>query len=445
MSTAAVRLWGRTIGAVSWDADRALAFFEYDPAFQGSGIQVAPLTMPLSAEIHAFPELAKGSFHGLPGLLADSLPDRFGNALIATWLATQGRTAESLNPVERLCYTGRRGMGALEFEPAQGPPSRKAKQIDVDALVRLAGEILSQREGLAVSFDSPQRREALLDILRVGTSAGGARAKAVIAWNPDTKEVRSGQVSGGEGFSHWILKFDGVTGNRDKELEDPSGFGLIEYAYHRMAVAAGIQMSSCHLLVDGDRRHFMTRRFDRGPAGQKIHMQSLGSLGHYDFNQAGATSYEQALQALIRLELPMQSKEEQVRRMAFNIVARNQDDHVKNIAFLMDRTGAWSLAPAFDVTYSFNPSGRFTSRQQMSLNGKRDHFEVADFVACGRIASLKRGRAQALLDQVRDAVRRWPTFASEAGVPPERAEAIARAHRLDIDYQGRLSSPLDRA
>lgn len=444
MTTAEVRLWGRTIGAVSWDADRALAFFEYDPAFVGSGIQVAPLAMPLSPEIQAFPELPRSTFHGLPGMVADSLPDRFGNALINTWLATQGRGAGSLDAVERLCYTGRRGMGALEFEPARGPPSRRAKEIDLDALVRLASEILSQRQGLTGSFVSRHRREALLDILRVGTSAGGARAKAVIAWNPDTKEVRSGQVGAGEGFTHWILKFDGVAGNRDKELEDPGGYGLIEYAYHRMAVAAGIQMSECRLLEEGDRRHFMTRRFDRGPAGQKIHMQSLGGLCHYDFNQAGATSYEQAMQALIRLELPMQSKEEQLRRLAFNIVARNQDDHVKNIAFLMDRAGAWSLSPAFDVTYSFSPTGDWTGQQQMSLNGKRDNFEVADFVACGRIASLKRGRAQAILEQVRDAVRRWPTFAAEAGVPPERAQAIAHTHRIHIDRHGRLSSHFDR-
>jgi len=438
VTTAEVRLWGRTIGAVSWDADRELAFFEYDPAFRGSGIQLAPLTMPLSSEIYAFPELPRGTFYGLPGLLADSLPDRFGNALIDAWLAAEGRPAGSLNAVERLCYTGHRGMGALEFEPVRGPSHRGSRPIDVAALVSLASEILSRREGLAVSFDGADKTQALADILRVGTSAGGARAKAVIAWNPDTDEVRSGQVEAGEGFSAWILKFDGVAGNRDKELEDPQGYGLIEYAYQQMAVAAGIEMSECRILREGDRHHFMTKRFDRGAAGEKIHMQTLGAIAHYDFNQVGAHSYEQALQVTQRLGLPMRSKEQQFRRMVFNIVARNQDDHVKNIAYLMDRAGNWSLAPAYDVMYSFNPSGHWTGQHQMSLNGKRDHFELADFVACAKTAGLKRGRAQAILDEVREVVRGWPRFAEKAGVPARRAAQIAAAHRVELDARGLL-------
>lgn len=444
MSTAEVRLWNRTIGAVTWYEDRDIAFFEFDPEFRGSGIQIAPWMMPLGSEIYSFPELARGTFYGLPGMLADALPDRFGNALIATWLATQGRDANSLNPVERLCYTGKRGMGALEFEPAQGPPGKATKRIDIGALVELASEILSQREGLEVSFDNQSRTEALMDILRVGTSAGGARAKAVIAWNPATKEVRSGQIEAGDGFSHWILKFDGVAGNEDKELDDSQGYGRIEYAYHLMAMEAGIEMTRCDILKEGGRHHFVTRRFDRGPEGEKIHMQSLCGLAHYDFNQPGAYSYEQALQVIQRLELPMKSREEQFRRMAFNVVARNQDDHVKNIAFLMDRAGNWSLSPAYDVIYSFNPSGQWTGRHQMSLNGRRDGFEVADFVACARSASLKRGRAKAILDQVRDAVRKWPTFAAQAKVPTRRSEAIANAHRLEIDASGRLSAYADR-
>lgn len=445
MTTAEVRLWGRTIGAVSWDEQRAIAFFEYEPEFQGSGIQVAPLMMPLSAQIYSFPELPHGTFHGLPGMLADSLPDRFGNALISTWLATQGRTEDSFDPVERLCYTGSRAMGALEFEPARGPPGRQAKQIEIDALVELASEILSRREGIEVSFDDEGRARALMDILRVGTSAGGARAKAVIAWNPVTREVRSGQIEAGEGFTHWILKFDGVSGNRDKELDDSRGYGLIEYAYHLMATDAGITMTDCRILEESGRHHFMTRRFDRGPRGEKTHMQSLCGMAHHDFNQPGAQAYEQALQVMARLDLPMKGKEEQLRRMVFNVVARNHDDHPKNIAFLMDRAGGWSLSPAFDVMYSFNPSGQWTGRHQMSVNGKRDKFEIADFVACARTASLKRGRAEAIVEQVRDAVRKWPMFAAEAGVPADRAELIARTHRLEIDGSGRLSSHSDRA
>jgi serine/threonine-protein kinase HipA len=439
VTTAEVRLWDRRIGAVSWDADREVAFFEYDPAFRGSGIQLAPLTMPLSSEIYAFPELPRQTFYGLPGLLADSLPDRFGNALINAWLAAKGRSEDSLNAVERLCYTGRRGMGALEFEPAQGPTQRGSQPIDVGALASLASEILSQRAGLAASFDDASKAQALADILRVGTSAGGARAKAVIAWNPATNEVRSGQVETGDGFSAWILKFDGVAANKDKELDDAQGFGLIEYAYHKMAVAAGVEMAECRILEEGNRQHFMTRRFDRGPAGEKFHMQTLCALAHYDFNHVGAHSYEQALQVMQRLGLPMQSKEQQFRRMAFNIVARNQDDHVKNIAYRMDRAGHWSLAPAYDVMYSFNPAGRWTGQHQMSLNGKRDHFEAADFVACAKTASLKRGRAQVILDEVRETVRRWPRFAEQAGVPAPRAKQIAAAHRIELDERGRLS------
>ena len=434
-----MKLWGRRIGAVSWAADREVAFFEYDLAFRGSGIQIAPLTMPLSSEIYAFPGLPRQTFYGLPGLLADSLPDRFGNALINAWLATEGRTEASFNAVERLCYTGHRGMGALEFEPVQGPTDRGSHPIDVDALVSLASEILSQRRGFAASFDDASRTQALADILRVGTSAGGARAKAVIAWNPATDEVRSGQIEAGDGFSAWILKFDGVAANKDKELDDAEGFGLIEFAYHKMAVAAGIEMSECRILEEGNRRHFMTRRFDRGPAGEKLHMQTLCAMAHYDFSHAGAHSYEQALQVMQRLGLPMQSKEQQFRRMVFNVVARNQDDHVKNIAYLMDRAGTWSLAPAYDVMYSFNPEGRWTGQHQMSLNGKRDHFETADFAACAKTASLKRGRAQAILDEVRETVRGWPRFAEQAGVPGPRAKQIAAAHRIEVDARGRLS------
>ena len=431
MTVAEVRLWGRTVGAVSWDDERGFAHFEYDPAFIPGGRQVAPLTMPLASEIYSFPALPRQTFHGLPGLLADSLPDRFGNALIDAWLARQGRSPEDFNAVERLCYIGARGMGALEFVPATGPTNRLAR-VDVAALVELASDILSERAALGGSLASAHRGQALQNILRVGTSAGGARAKAVIAWNPETDEVRSGQTTAGDGFSHWLIKFDGVAGNKDKELDDPRGYGLIEYAYHAMARAAGIEMAECRILREHGRNHFMTRRFDRTDSGRKIHMQSLGAMAHYDFNQAGAYSYEQALGVIDGLGLGKDTAEEQFRRMAFNIVARNQDDHVKNIAFLMDRAGSWSLSPAFDVTYSYNPAGRWTGAQQMSLNGKRDDFEVDDFVACARNVALKRGRATAILGEVGKAVSRWSEFAEEAGLPGDSMRRIGAAHRLDI-------------
>lgn len=430
---AEVRLWDRTIGAVSLEDGKDFAAFQYAPDFAASGIEVSPIMMPTGDRIFAFPDLSRQTFHGLPGMLADSLPDKFGNALIDAWLATQGRTADSFNAVERLCYTGARGMGALEFVPGLGPKPRQSVRIRIDALVELASEILQHRGDLRGSFDEKGRAAALKDILRVGTSAGGARAKAVIAWNPGTNEVRSGQMPAGEGFEYWLLKFDGVAGNKDRELEDPKGFGAIEYAYALMACAAGITMSECRLMEEGGRRHFMTRRFDRLAGGGKLHMQSLGALAHFDFNQPGACGYEQAMLMIRQLGLPMEAIEEQFRRMAFNIVGRNQDDHVKNIAFLMNKSGRWSLAPAFDVTYSYNPQGVWTSTHQMTMNGKREGFTREDFRACAKSALMKRGRADAILEEVIAAVMRWPEFAEKA--------AVADAWREQIGAHLRLSFP----
>jgi len=432
MTVAEVQLWGRTIGAVSLEDGGSIAAFQYDPVFAQSGIEISPITMPLSDRVYVFPQLPQRTFHGLPGLLADSLPDRFGNALIDAWLATQGRTPASFTAVERLCYTGIRGMGALEFAPAIGPQPQRAKKIEIDALVKLASEVLAHRKNLKATFASEKRKAALGDILRVGTSAGGARAKAVIAWNRQTNEVRSGQIEAGTGFDYWLLKFDGVTGNKDKELEDPKGYGAIEYAYYLMAKAAGINMSECRLLEEGGRRHFMTRRFDRLDGGEKLHMQSLCALAHFDFNSAGAYSYEQAMLTIRQLNLPMATVEEQFRRMAFNIIARNQDDHVKNIAFLMDKAGQWSLAPAFDVIYSHNPAGDWTATHQMTMNGKRDGFKLADFRAFAKNAMMKRGRAESIVEEVLAAVSKWPDFAEQAQVANNWRKQIQKNLRLDL-------------
>ncbi len=432
MTIAEVQLWGKTIGAVSWDNQKNLAHFEYDPLFRHSAIELAPMTMPLSDKIYTFPSLPRETFHGLPGMLADSLPDKFGNALINAWLARTGRKPDSFNPVERLCYIGKRGMGALEFSPAQGPSINQTNNIELEALVNLASEILTKRTLLEKSFSSNRREQALRDILRVGTSAGGARAKAIIAWNAQTNEVRSGQVQAEPGFSYWLLKFDGVQGNRDKELADPKGYGVIEYAYHKMALAAGIQMNECRILNENGRQHFMTKRFDRTDQGKKIHMQTLCAMAHYDFNQAGAYSYEQALQVIRQLGLPMASIEEQFRRMAFNILARNQDDHVKNIAFLMDQSGHWKLSPAYDLTFSYNPSGAWTGSHQMTLNGKRDQFNREDFTACAENSSMKRGAAMQILDQVQQAVDNWLLYADQAGIDEQTAIEIASHHRGNI-------------
>ena len=414
------------------DGGRDYATFQFTPEFVNSGIQISPVTMPLSRQNYEFPDLPRRTFHGLPGMLADSLPDRFGNALIDAWLATQGRSSGSFSAIERLCYTGSRGMGALEYAPALGPKPRRSAKVNVDALVKLASEVLTHHQNLGGHFAGTSSNKALADILKVGTSAGGARAKAVIAWNRRTNEVQSGQLPAGPGFTYWLLKFDGVAGNKDKELEDPKGYGAIEYAYALMAKAAGITMTECRLLEEHGRRHFMTRRFDRLDDGSKLHMQSLGALGHFDYNQAGAYAYEQAFLTIRRLGLPMTATEEQFRRMLFNVVARNQDDHVKNIAFLMNKAGEWSLAPAFDVTYSYNPSGSWTATHQMTINGKRDAFAKADIRAAGKSAGLKQGRSEALLEEVDAAVERWPEFAARARLPADVTEKIRKAHRLDL-------------
>ncbi len=429
MSIAEVKLWGKRIGAIVWDEEKTIAHFEYEPSFIQSGIEISPITMPLSSQIYSFPALASKAFHGLPGLLADSLPDKFGNALINAWLAKEGRLPENFNSVERLCYIGNRGMGALEFKPSKGPGDGSSEKIDIGSLVELSSEILSKRNSLRTSFSPQKRKQALHDIIKVGTSAGGARAKAIIAWNSETQEVRSGQIKAGSGFSYWILKFDGVSGNIDKDIENVKGYGLIEYAYYKMASEAGIQMNECRLLHENNRNHFMTKRFDRTDKGGKIHMQSLGAIAHYDFNQSGAYSYEQAIQVMRKLDLSMSEIEEQFRRTMFNIIARNHDDHVKNIAFLMNRSGEWRLSPAFDVIYSYNPAGIWTSKHQMSMNGKRDDFDKNDCIEFAKTASIKKAKAENIISQVQNAVSKWSKYAKKVNIESDVIRKIAATFR----------------
>jgi len=432
VTDARVILWGRDIGAVSWLDDQEIGVFQYTPEFSRSGIEVAPMRMPLTHAPYRFPELARQTFWGLPGMLADSLPDRFGNALINAWLSQQGRSPDSFSPVERLCYIGNRGTGALEFKPTLKESSTRARRIEIAALVDLANRVLDERIALEGKFTGEDDTRAIEDILRVGTSAGGARAKAILAWNEETGAFRSGQADAEKGYTHWLMKFDGVHGNRDKELADPQGFGRIEYAYHLMAKQAGIEMMRCRLHEEGGRAHFMTKRFDRTDGGDKIHMQSLGAMMHYDFNQAGTYSYEQAIMAMRKLRLPIEDVEQQVIRAIFNVIARNQDDHVKNIAFLMNRKGEWRLSPAFDVAYSYNPSGKWTSRHQMSIAGKRNNFVGDDLIKLARIGGIKPAKARRLIEQADDAVGNWQTHAQEAGVRTEDVDRITRAFRRDL-------------
>ncbi|MCP4549976.1 MAG: type II toxin-antitoxin system HipA family toxin [bacterium] len=429
VKVATIKLWGEEVGAVALDPQRGFADFEFTPAFLTLGLDIAPLKMPLASAQngrmrYSFPELSRDTFMGLPGLLADSLPDRFGNTIIDNWLARQGRKPGDFTAPERLCYTGSRAVGALEFEPAVRSGFASSVTVQVDEMVDLIGRIMAQRSNLSANLDD-EPTAALQDIIRVGTSAGGARPKAVIAYNHDTGEVRSGQVEPPAGFEQWLIKFDGV---QDNTLGDPAGYGRIEYAYHLMARSVGIEMTACSLLEENGRAHFMTRRFDRPGNGEKLHLQSLCALAHFDFNQAGAYSYEQAFQVMRELRLPYSAIEQQFRRMVFNVVARNQDDHTKNIAFLMDRTGTWRLSPAFDVAWAYNPAGSWTNWHQMSIGGLRDGITRENLLAVGRELSIKRGGA--IIEEIVEGVAAWSGFAREAEVPPKRIGQIASTHQL---------------
>jgi serine/threonine-protein kinase HipA len=429
---ALVKLWGREIGAVTWSDERETAVFQYIPEFLHSRIELSPLMMPLAEFPYSFPALSKVSFHGLPGLLADSLPDKWGNAVMNAWLDTQQRDRESVNPVERLCYIGSRGMGALEFKPALLAESTKSKKVNVESLVLLANQILQVRGDVAGQLTGTDDTDALENILCVGTSAGGARAKAILAWNPESGQFRSGQMPAASGYTFWIMKFDGISNNRDKEIADPQGFGKIEYAYYLMAKGAGITMMPCRLHHEGGRSHFMTKRFDRKDNGDKLHMQTLGAMAHFDFNQAAAHSYEQAIQIMRRLNLPQEDIKQQVLRAFFNVVARNQDDHVKNISFVMNQAGTWRLSPAYDLTYSYHPNGTWTVRHQMSMNGKRDDFVSDDLLSFAETCGLKKAHAKEIFSKVRNTVEQWEMFAEQAGVNEEDVQKIKNGQRLHL-------------
>lgn len=424
VKAAKVILWGREIGAVAWDADRQFATFEYTSAFLKEGFEVAPIMMQRRAGIFSFPELNRNTFHGLPGMLADSIPDKFGNALIDTWLARHGRSKDDFSPVERLCYIASRGMGALEFKPALRPPEKASVPIEIEEMIKLAQYVIDNRTEMLVNLADKAR--ALETIIRIGTSAGGARAKGLIAWNRVSNEIRSGQVPPPKGFEPWIMKFDGID---DRALGMPQGYGRIEYAYHLMAKAARIKVSECHLFEENGRAHFMTRRFDREPNGDKIHMLSLCGIAHYDFNMAGAYGYEQAFSVIQKLNLGYDTLEEMYRRMVFNVVARNQDDHTKNVAFLMDKTGIWRLSTAFDVIWAYNSTGPWTNQHQMTINGKRDGFIKSDLHEPAKQFGIK--NANKIIEEVVESVSKWPRVAGELDIAQTMVKRIAATHRLD--------------
>ncbi len=432
VNVAEVWLWHHRIGAVALD-DLGVGVFEYDTDFLKLGLDAAPLMMPLEEArrghvIHGFPALNPETFKRLPGLLADTLPDKFGQAIVNAWLARLGRSPDDFSIIERLCYTGSRAMGALEFKPSVNKHLGQPVSVEISEIITLIQDVMNHRNSLDVTLthDEQKAQEALLDILRIGTSAGGARAKAVIAYNEKTGEVMSGQADAPEGFEHWLLKFDGVS---DIEFGKTADFGRIEYAYYNMATAAGINMTECRLLEENGRAHFMTRRFDR-IAGNKLHMQSLCAIGHFDFNLAGAYGYEQALMTMRKMKLSKKEQLQQYRRMVFNVIARNQDDHTKNIAFLMNPQGEWSLSPAFDMTHSYKPGEGWTQTHQMSLNGKRDHFTRQDLIQVALANDLK--NPDDVIADVITAVEQWPAFADEAGVSKQKIEVISKDHRLAL-------------
>ncbi|NVK83855.1 MAG: type II toxin-antitoxin system HipA family toxin [Cytophagia bacterium] len=429
VDVAEVKIWGQLVGAVRWNESSGLASFEYAPVFQTKGWDLSPIKMPIrsGSQIYSFPELKKGknedydTFKGLPGLLADSLPDRYGNQLMNVWLAQRGRPENSMNPVEQLCFIGKRGMGALEFEPAQLPSRQGSSQIEVDSLVEVARKMLSQKKGFEANL-SEDEQQALQQILRVGTSAGGARPKAIIAYHPETGNVRSGQLKAPEGFEHWLLKLDGVS---DAQFGESSGWGRIEYAYYLMATHCGIEMMESKMLEENGRAHFMTKRFDREGNNTKHHVQTLCGIQHYDYNQRGAFSYEQVFQTMRQLRLTYPEAEQMFRRMAFNIMAKNCDDHTKNFAFILKKDDRWRLAPAYDICYAYNPDNFWLHNQTMRLRGKQDHFTKEDLLSIGKENNIK--KAAQIIEQVQDSINDWPQFAMEAGLSDAKTKALQRS------------------
>jgi len=424
ITTAYINIWNKRVGAIAWNENTGIATFEYQPSFFENEWDLSPLKMPMDGaekKIFSFSELRDIiTFKGLPGLLADVLPDKYGNSLINVWLAQNGRPANSMNPVELLCFIGKRGMGALEFEPALPKANNEATKIELNSLIHIAQEILSGKQHFNTKL-SANESKALSDILKIGTSAGGARAKAVITFNPLTNEIRSGQADAPAGFSHWLLKFDGVV---DQQMGTSSGYGRVEMAYYMMAQAAAIVMTECRLLEENNRAHFMTKRFDRASNNDKFHVQSFCAIMHYDFNEITAYSYEQLFETMRSMLLPYPDAEQLFRRMVFNVMAKNCDDHTKNFSFIMDKAGQWRLAPAFDICHAFRPGSTWVSQHSLSINGKRQNITRDDLLQVAKRMNIK--MAATIINEVHAAVSKWDDFASQANVETVLREAIAK-------------------
>lgn len=420
---ARVNLYGQPVGTFRWDNNRQIAHFEYADSFIGKGLEPSPILMPVrQGRIYSFSDIGRETFKGLPGMLADALPDTYGRALFERWLALTGRS--SGNAVETLCFLGKRCMGALEFEPAMDAPYSPDVRIELDSLVEVASEALSEKEEFGVNLDD-DKKAVIAEIVRLGTSAGGQRAKAIIACNPQTGEVRSGQIEAPEGFDYYLIKLDGITA--EAGFRETQNFGRLEYSFYRLVKKCGIEMSDCSIIEENGRAHFLTKRFDRQD-GKKVHMQTLCGIAHYDYRNPRSYSYEQAFNVMRALRLPYSQAQEMYRRMVFNVVIRNQDDHTKNISFLMDRQGKWSLSPAYDMGFAYNPKGGWTAQHQMSVNGKFDDISRTDLLEFAKRNNIK--DAAEIIDSITEVSSRWPLIARECEVPQQMIDAIVPNMKL---------------
>lgn len=419
-TTVEVFLWGKRVGILHQEINKPYATFEYDKDFLNSNIEIFPLKMKLSNNIYQFPLLTDAPFYGLPGLVSDSLPDKFGNELIESWLASQGKSINDFTAIDRLCYIGKRGMGALEYKPATNDINDVNETVNVQKMVQFASDILNKRESIILNANE---KLTYSQFIQVGTSAGGARAKAVIAWNKKTNEVRSGQILLNDDFDYWLMKFDNVSNNGDHGLKDDPQYTLVEYAYYLMAKDAGINMNECRIYNDGQYNHFMTKRFDR-VNGKKIHMLSLGAMAHINYNNPGECSYEYASQCMKKIGLTAKEIQQFYRRMVFNVFAVNQDDHVKNISFLMNREGKWSLSPAYDITFSYNPNNKWLRQHQMSINNKLDNITIDDLLKAGENMEIKKATCLNIIEEVKKIVDNFETYAAKVKINSERIKEI---------------------
>lgn len=419
VKTAFVKLWGETVGAVAWDENQQMAFFEYDKKFLNKNLNISPIKMPLGKQIYAFPELKNTpTFKGLSGLLADSLPDRYGNELINIWLARNGRPENSLNPVELLCFIGNRGMGALEFEPSLSNSRESRQDLELSSLIETTKQLLANKSDFETHTEH-EMQDVLLDILKMGTSAGGARPKAIIAYNKKTGTIRSGQLLQNTDYEHWLLKFDGVD---DVQFGTSYGYGRVEMAYYKMATDTGIHMMESRLIEEEGRAHFMTKRFDRKNGNEKLHIQTFCAIQHYDFNRITSYSYEQLFQTMRLLKLSYAEAEQMYRRMVFNVLSRNCDDHTKNFAFLMDKQGKWHLAPAYDICHAYRPNSKWVSQHNLSINGKRKNFTKEDLTTIATQNSIR--NPQGIIDEILEIINQWKNYAVTYKVEVKLAKAI---------------------